>query len=93
MVFALTALALSLLACQSHQTHARKAAIAEPSSTATVTIHQAVDVASQMESGTVIEAKLDEEDGKLVWEVEILKADGKEIEIHVDAHTGEAHVD
>ncbi|WP_299473160.1 PepSY domain-containing protein [uncultured Roseibium sp.] len=38
--------------------------------------------------GTVQETELDREDGKLIYEIEILTADGLEMEVEIDAETG-----
>ena len=38
--------------------------------------------------GTVKETELDREDGKLIYEIEILTADGLEMEVEIDAETG-----
>ena len=38
--------------------------------------------------GTVVEAELEKKHGKTVWEVEVLGADGKVTEVHIDAATG-----
>jgi len=60
----------------------------ELSKTAKVTIEQAVKTASEKLAGKVIEAELEKKHGKGVWEVEIVGADGKVMEVHVDADTG-----
>ncbi|MBI5777146.1 MAG: PepSY domain-containing protein, partial [Nitrospirae bacterium] len=60
----------------------------ELSKTAKVTIEQAVKTASEKLPGKVIEAELEKKHGKGVWEVEIVGADGKVTEVHVDADTG-----
>ena len=62
-----------------------KAALA---AAAKVTIEQAIKTATDKVQGKVIEAELENEDGKLVWEVEIVRADGKVSELYVDAGTG-----
>lgn len=62
-----------------------KAALA---AAAKVTIEQAIKTATDKVQGKVIEAELEKEDGKLVWEVEIVGADGKLSELYVDAGTG-----
>jgi uncharacterized membrane protein YkoI len=56
--------------------------------TAKVTIEQAVKTASEKVSGKVIEAELEKDHNKLVWEVEIVTADKKVMEVHIDADTG-----
>jgi hypothetical protein len=55
---------------------------------AKVTIDQAIKTATDKVQGKVIEAELEKEDEKLVWEVEIVGADGKVSELYVDADTG-----
>lgn len=55
---------------------------------ATVTIDQAIKTASEKVPGTVVEAELEREHGKTVWEVEVLGADGHVTEVHIDAATG-----
>ena len=55
---------------------------------AKVTAEQAIKTAMEKVPGTVVEAELEKKHGKTVWEVEILGADGKVTEIHIDAATG-----
>jgi uncharacterized membrane protein YkoI len=55
---------------------------------ATVTIEQAIKTAVEKVPGTVVEAELEKKHGKTVWEVEVLGADGKVTEVHIDAATG-----
>ncbi len=55
---------------------------------ARVTIDQALRVATDKQSGRVIEAELEKKHGKAIWEVEIVTAEGKVVEVHVDAETG-----
>ena len=55
---------------------------------AKVTIDQAIKTASEKIQGTVIEAELEKKHDKVVWEVEVVGADGKVSEIHVDADAG-----
>lgn len=55
---------------------------------ATVTIDQAIKAASEKVPGTVVEAELEKKHDKTVWEVEVLGADGKVTEVHIDAATG-----
>ena len=43
---------------------------------ATITIDQAIKTATEKVQGTVVEAELEKEHGKTVWEVEVLGADG-----------------
>lgn len=55
---------------------------------ATVTIEQAVKTAVEKVPGTVVEAELEKKHDKTVWEVEVLGADGKVTEVHIDAVSG-----
>jgi uncharacterized membrane protein YkoI len=55
---------------------------------AKVTIEQAIKTATEKVPGTVVEAELEKKHGKTVWEVEILGADGKVTEVHIDASNG-----
>ncbi len=51
---------------------------------------QAIQTALQKVQGTVVEVELEEEENhKAIWEVEIVTADGKLIEVEIDAKTGE----
>jgi uncharacterized membrane protein YkoI len=61
---------------------------AEMAATAKVTIDQAIKTALEKVSGKVIEAELETKHNKLVWEVEVVTADKKVMEIHIDADTG-----
>ena len=55
---------------------------------AKVTAEQAIKTAMDKVPGTVVEAELEKKHGKTVWEVEILGADGKVTEVHIDAANG-----
>ena len=55
---------------------------------AKVTAEQAIKTAMDKVPGTVVEAELEKKHGKTVWEVEILGADGKVTEVHIDAADG-----
>lgn len=59
------------------------------SQNATVTIDQAIKSASDRVPGKVIEAELEKKHDKAVWEVEIVTADNKIQEIHVDPMSGD----
>jgi len=61
---------------------------AEMAATAKVTIDQAVKTASEKVPGTVIEAELEKKHHKLVWEVEVVTAENKVMEVHIDADSG-----
>jgi uncharacterized membrane protein YkoI len=60
----------------------------EMAGAAKVTIDQAVKTASDKVPGKVIEAELESEHHKLIWEVEVVTAENKVMEIHIDAETG-----
>lgn len=62
---------------------------AEMAAAAKVTIEQAIKTASDKVAGTVIEAELETKHNKLVWEVEIITAEHKTMEVHIDADSGE----
>jgi len=55
---------------------------------AKVTIDQAIKTATEKVPGTVVEAELEKKHDKTIWEVEVLGADGKVTEVHIDAATG-----
>jgi uncharacterized membrane protein YkoI len=60
----------------------------EMAAAAKVTIDQAIKTASKRVSGKVIEAELEKKHNKLIWEVEVVTADNKVMEVHIDAETG-----
>ncbi|MEW6544646.1 MAG: PepSY domain-containing protein [Nitrospirota bacterium] len=60
----------------------------EMATAAKVTIDQAIKTASEKVAGKVIEAELEKKHDKAVWEVEVLTADGKVMEVHIDADSG-----
>lgn len=60
---------------------------AEMAAAAKVTIHDAIKAATQKVPGKVIEAEL-EEKPRATWEVEVVTADGKVMEVWVDVDTG-----
>lgn len=49
---------------------------------------KAIEIALKEVPGTVQESELEKEDGKQVYEIEILTADGQEMEVEIDAETG-----
>ncbi|MBH0192726.1 MAG: PepSY domain-containing protein [Nitrospira sp.] len=61
---------------------------AEMAAAAKVTIDQAVKTAAEKVPGKIIEAELEKKHNKLVWEVEVVTADKKVMEVHIDADTG-----
>ncbi|MFO0700861.1 MAG: PepSY domain-containing protein [Nitrospira sp.] len=62
---------------------------AEMAAAAKVTIDQAIKTASDKVAGKVIEAELEKERKKLVWEVEVVTAENKVMEVYIDAETGD----
>jgi uncharacterized membrane protein YkoI len=66
-----------------------EAKVSELVKDAKVTIDQAIKTASEKVQGTVVEAELEKKHGKTVWEVEIVAADNKLTEVHIDAATGD----
>src|SRR5690625_7204740 len=62
----------------------------EEKSTA-ISIDEAVDIALSKFTGQVTEVEVEEEDGRLIYEVEIESGE-EEAEIEIDAHTGEVSV-
>src|SRR5690625_2293078 len=62
----------------------------EEKSTA-ISIDEAVDIALSKFTGQVTEVEVEEEDGRLIYEVEIESGE-EEAEIEIDAHTGEVIV-
>lgn len=60
----------------------------EMAAAAKITIDDAIKTASETVSGKVIEAELDRKHGKLIWEVEVVTAEHKIMEVHIDAETG-----
>jgi uncharacterized iron-regulated membrane protein len=79
--------------CAHMQRHHEQCEIKEKvhvASEAKVSADQAIQTALQKVPGTVVEAELEEEkDHKVKWEVEIVTADGKLMEVEIDANTGE----
>lgn len=55
---------------------------------AKVTIEQAIKTVSDKVAGKVVEAELEKKHNKLVWEVEVITAENKTMEVHIDAVTG-----
>ncbi|NDL67252.1 PepSY domain-containing protein [Anaerotalea alkaliphila] len=67
---------------------ARTAPPAPPADRRTIGMAAARNIALGLAPGTVREQELDEDDGRLVYEFEI-KSKGREVEVEIDAHTGE----
>jgi len=61
---------------------------AKMAAAAKVTIEQAIKTATDKVSGKVIEAELEKKHDKLAWEVEVVTAENKVMEVHIDATTG-----
>lgn len=62
--------------------------VADLAKEAKVTVDQAIKTATEKVQGTVVEAELEKKHDKTIWEVEIVGADGKVSEVHIDAATG-----
>ena len=78
---------------QDHEEHEKKHAAKEKKKlelgrTARISIEQAIQTAKQQVSRKVIEAELEEEHGKRVWEVEIMTSDDRIHKIYIDSETG-----
>lgn len=58
-------------------------------SSAAISMEAALAIALTEVPGSVIEAELEDEDGKVVWEIEVATAAGTEMELLVDANSGE----
>jgi uncharacterized membrane protein YkoI len=55
---------------------------------AKVTIDQAIKTASEKVAGKVVEAELEMKHDKVIWEVEVVTAENKVMEVHIDAESG-----
>ena len=60
----------------------------EMAAAAKVTIDEAIKTASEKIAGKIIEAELERKHDRPVWEVEVLTAENKVMEVHIDAETG-----
>ena len=60
----------------------------EMAAAAKIMIDQAIQTALEKVQGTVVEAELEKKHGKIVWEVEIVTAENKVMEVHIDAEAG-----
>ena len=60
----------------------------EMAATAKVTIDQAIKTALEKVPGKAVEAELEKKHGTLVWEVEVVTAENKVMEVHIDAGSG-----
>jgi uncharacterized membrane protein YkoI len=72
-----------------HKAKGEEGHVGELVKDAKVTIDQAIKTALDKVPGTAVEAELEKKHDKTVWEVEVLGADGKVTEVHLDAGTGE----
>lgn len=68
--------------------HEEEGNVADMAKEAKVTADQAIKTATEKVQGTVVEAELEKKHDKTIWEVEIVGADGKVSEVHIDAATG-----
>ena len=57
---------------------------------ANITMAEAIDAAVQAVPGKAVEAEIDQEDKRTVFEVEIIDSMGKTVEVYIDAQTGDA---
>ncbi|MBA5873360.1 MAG: hypothetical protein GDA66_02250 [Nitrospira sp. CR1.2] len=71
-----------------HKGKDEKCDVADLVKDAKVTIDQAIKTALDAAPGTAVEAELEKKHDKAVWEVEVLGADGRMTEVHIDAATG-----
>ena len=53
-----------------------------------MTIDQAIKPASEKVAGKVVEAELEKKHDTLIWEVEVVTAENKVMEVHIDAVSG-----
>ena len=60
----------------------------EMAAVAKVTIDQAIKAALEKVAGKVVEAELEKKHDTLVWEVEVVTAENKVMEVHIDAESG-----
>lgn len=61
--------------------------------TAKITLEEAVRHAVKAVPGKAVEAEIGKEDGRTVYEVEIIDASKKTHKVYVDAETGKAKID
>ncbi|WNM59947.1 PepSY domain-containing protein [Candidatus Nitrospira allomarina] len=81
-----TALLLTSVGLAMSQDGKDKAAAANLS--ASVTMEEAIKTATTQFPGKVLEAELESEDGKVMYEVEIVNASGEIREFEIDAQSG-----
>ncbi|MCW5798622.1 MAG: Peptidase [Nitrospira sp.] len=61
--------------------------------TATVTLEDAVKHALKAVPGKAVEAEIGKEDGRTVYEVEIIDSNNKTQKVYVDAQSGQTKID
>lgn len=61
--------------------------------TATVTLEEAVRQALKSVPGKAVEAEIEKEDGRTVYEVEIIDVNNKTQKVYVDAQSGQTKID
>ena len=61
--------------------------------TASVTLEDAVKHALKLVPGKAVEAEIGKQDGRTVYEVEIIDSNNKEQKVYVDAQSGQAKID
>jgi len=62
-------------------------------STAKITLEEAVHHALKAVSGKAVEAEIGKEDGRTVYEVEIVDVNNKTQKVYVDAQSGQTKID
>ena len=87
-IISLGTIGLVLILSQSLWADQKEGKVADLVKDATVTIDQAIKTALEKVPGTAVEAELEKKHGKTVWEVEVVGADGKVMEVHIDAGSG-----
>lgn len=83
---AILALSLSVGATPSWAIFETKA---ELSSMAQITMDKAVEIALQRVPGKAVEAEIEKEDGRAVYEIKIIDTTNNKRKVHVDARTGD----
>ena len=66
-----------------------KTATAEAQKNAAISLTQAINIAEQATGGTSSEAEFELEDGVAIYEVDIDMPNGSELELEIDAQSGE----
>ena len=56
-----------------------------------ITMAEAIDAAVKVVPGKAVEAEIDSENDRTVFEIEIITDSGKTKEVYIDAQSGEAH--